>query len=474
MSAEHERSLPHNLDAERSVLGAILLHNDAFDIAARHVNAADFFRDAHRRIYLAMATLLERPGGACDFTTLREELIRSGDLEEVGGAVYLAGLADGMPRSTNVRHYAGIVKDKAVLRALIFTGNKIVSAGYEGDQDAETILGDADAALLDLRRGRRASNVHVIAQRTSALITVLEERAANRGRLLGVPTGWDSIDKMTMGWRPGNLIIVAARPSIGKSGLALGSARACCESLRPDGSKRRVLMFSMEMTKEELEVRLLSQLSGINSVKLEGGFLAGSDWANMTAGLERMGELEIHIDDTPSRTVADIRAEARQMVADGGLDLITVDYVQLMKSSEATRRANRNEQLGEISRDLKVLAGELGVPVMALAQLKRIQGRPKLDDLRDSGALEQEANQVALLHRVDHREGGPTAFILAKNRNGPTGEETLTFVKECARFDDGGEPVPHDPVADATAERTTKRRRTHARRAAGMAFSSGD
>jgi replicative DNA helicase len=225
----------------------------------------------------------------------------------------------------------------------------------------------------------------------------------------------------------------------------------------------------MEMTKEELEVRLLSQISGINSVKIEGGFLAGSDWTNLTAGLERMANLELHIDDTPSRSVSDIRAEARQLVADGGLDLLVIDYVQLMKGNETRRGMNRNEQITEIARELKVLAGELQLPVMVLSQLKRIQGRPKLDDLRESGALEQEANQVALLHRVDHREGGPTAFILAKNRNGPTGEETLTFIKECARFDDGGEPLPvESPEVEQAGERKAKRQRHFARRAAGL------
>lgn len=464
-----DRVLPHSLEAERSVLGAVILENGAYDVAARIVTSADFFRDAHRRIFLAMGKLLERPGGACDFQTLREQLSRVGELEEVGGPAYLAGLVDGVPHATNVRHYAGIVKDKAVLRALIYAGNKIVSAGYEAEQEAEEILGDADATLLALRRGRRSSNVHSIATRTGALIKVLEERSANRGQLLGVPTGWESIDRMTMGWRPGNLVIVAARPSIGKSGLALGTARACCESLRADGSRRRALVFSMEMTKEELELRLLSQLSGLNSVKLEGGFLAGSDWAHLNAGLERMADLELFIDDTPSRTVADIRAEARQLVADGGLDLLVIDYVQLMSGATTSRRnINRTEEVGGIARELKILAGELSIPVMALSQLKRIEGKPKLSDLRESGALEQEANLVALLHRTDHREGGPTSFILAKNRNGPTGTETLTFVKECARFDDGGEPIPDEtPAEEEKQERKAKRARHFARRAGG-------
>ena len=350
MTSKHqatlERVLPHNLEAERSVLGAVLLHNDAYDIAARIVTPADFFRDAHRRIFLAMAKLLERPGGAIDFQTLREQLLRAGDLEEVGGAAYLAGLVDGVPRATNVRHYAAIVKDKAMLRALIYAGNKIVSAGYEAEEEAETILGDADATLLALRQGRRSSNVHSVGARTGELIKVLEQRSQNRGQLIGVPTGWEAIDRMTMGWRPGNLIIVAARPSIGKSGLALGTCRSCCESFRADGSRRRALVASMEMTKEELELRLLSQLTGLNSVKLEGGFLAGSDWEQLNAGLERMADLELFIDDTPSRTVADIRAEARQLVADGGLDLVVIDYVQLMAGSDTGRRqTNRNEQI---------------------------------------------------------------------------------------------------------------------------------
>lgn len=466
---EFERVLPHSLEAERSVLGAVLIHNDAFDIAARIVTPEDFYRDAHRRIFQAMKKLLERPGGAVDYTTLMEQIKRAGDAEEVGGAAYIASLVDGVPRATNVRHYAGIVKDKAVLRALIYAGNKIVSAGYEGDQEAEEILSDADATLLSLRRGRRSSNVHSVGGRTGELFKVLEQRSQNRGQLIGVPTGWQSVDTMTMGWRPGNLIIVAARPSIGKSGLALGTCRSCCESFRADGARRRALVASMEMTKEELELRLLSQLTGLNSVKLEGGFLAGSDWTQLNAGLERMADLELFIDDTPSRRVSDIRAEARQLVADGGLDLIVIDYVQLMEGATNSRRGvNRTEEVGGIARELKILAGELSLPVMALSQLKRIEGRPKLSDLRESGALEQEANLVALLHRVDHRVGGPTAFILAKNRNGPTGEETLTFVKECARFDDGGEPLPPDtPAEEEKAEKKAKRAGFFARKARG-------
>ena len=249
---EFERVLPHSLEAERSVLGAVLIHNDAFDIAARIVTPEDFYRDAHRRIFQAMKKLLERPGGAVDYTTLMEQIKRAGDAEEVGGAAYIASLVDGVPRATNVRHYAGIVKDKAVLRALIYAGNKIVSAGYEGDQEAEEILSDADATLLSLRRGRRSSNVHSVGGRTGELFKVLEQRSQNRGQLIGVPTGWQSVDTMTMGWRPGNLIIVAARPSIGKSGLALGTCRSCCESFRADGARRRALVASMEMTKEEL------------------------------------------------------------------------------------------------------------------------------------------------------------------------------------------------------------------------------
>lgn len=463
-----DRTLPHNLDAERAVLGAILLENEVYSVAVRHLTAADFFRDAHRRIFTAMATLLERPEGACDFTTLVEELTKGGDLDEIGGPSYLAALVDGMPRSTNVRHYAGIVRDKAMLRLLIYAGNKIVAAGYEGDQSAEEILAGADAEILGLRHGRRASNVHALSAMTSGLFADLERRVQHRGQLVGLPTGFKSIDDMTSGWRPGNLVIVAARPSIGKTALAIGTTLATCESTRADGTPRRAIIFSMEMTKEELEFRVLAQLSGINSVKLEGGFLAGNDFPILAAAIERMHAAQLYIDDSPSRTVSDVRAECRQLLADGGLDLVVIDYVQLMEGSLARKGATRNEEITDMSRRLKVLAGELHVPILLLSQLKRIQGRPKLDDLRESGALEQEANLVAFLHRKNHREGGPTAFILEKNRNGPTGEETLTFVKEIARFDDGGTPVVEEPEQDQADEKKARRGKHFARRARGF------
>lgn len=465
-----ERSLPHSLDAERSVLGAILINNAAYIEAARLVEPGSFFRDAHRRVFEAMIALLERPGGACDFLLLREELMRRGALDDVGGPAYLSSLADGVPRSTNVRYYAGIVRDKAKARALIFALNKSIAAAYEQDVAVDEVIADADAAILALRHGEHDQS-KPLARRTSALMADLEFRVKNRGLLTGVDTGFRSINESTNGWQRGDLIIFAARPSMGKTALLCNTSMAVAEFALPAGESgsRNVLMFSMEMKARQLEYRLLSSLSGIPGMRLAGGFLGpegSSDWTQLNQAIERMHAAGIHIDDTPGLTVSDVRAECRRLQAEQRLDLVVIDYVQLMQGSTTRRNATRTEELADISRRLKVLAGELDVPIIVVSQLKRTGGgRPKLEDLRESGSLEQDADIVAFLHRRNHKEGGTTEFIIEKNRNGPTGTLLLTFHKDVVRFDDGGvEPSPEEQAADEAEEKRAAKGKAIARR----------
>jgi replicative DNA helicase len=467
-----ERSLPHSLDAERSVLGAVLVNNAAYIEASRVVQPEDFFRDAHRRIFKAMTTLLERPGGACDFVLLREELTRVGDIEEVGGASYLVSLVDGVPRSTNVRHYAGIVKDKARGRSLIYALNNGIAGAYEQEQDVDTVLEDVDRSVLYLRHGADLGDVKSLARRTSGLMADLEFRVANKGKLTGIDTGFKRLNDMTNGWQRGDLIIMAARPSMGKTALLCNTLMAGAEFALPAGEtgRRVALVFSMEMKARQLEYRFLSSLSGIASSKLTGGYMGpsgSSDWTQLNAAIERMHAARVHIDDTPALTVSQIRAECRRLQSEEGrLDLVALDYVQLMQGSITRRNATRTEELADVSRRLKVLAGELGVPFLVASQLKRTGGgRPKLEDLRESGNLEQDADVVVMLHRKNHKDGGRTEAIFEKNRNGPTGTELLTFHKDIIRFEDCyDEPTPEEQAADDAEERQAAKGKAIAKR----------
>lgn len=465
-----ERSLPHNLDAERSVLGAILINNAAYIEAVRLVQRESFFRDAHGRIFAAMSTLLERPGGACDFLLLREELERVGGIEDVGGVSYVAGLVDGVPRSTNARHYANIVKDKAKARALIYTLNRGIASAYEQDIEIDEVIEEADRSIVQLRHGAHGA-AKSLAARSSGLLADLEFRVANRGKLTGLDTGFKRLNDITNGWQRGDLIIVAARPSMGKTALLCNTAIAAAEFPRAEGEtgRRNVIVFSMEMKARQLEYRILSSLSGIPGMKLAGGFLGpdgSNDWVQLNAAIERMHSAGIHIDDTPGLTVGDVRAEARRMQSEDGLDMLVIDYVQLMTGSLVRRNATRTEELADISRRLKILAGELSVPIIVVSQLKRTGGgRPKLEDLRESGSLEQDADIVLFLHRKNHKEGGRTECIFEKNRNGPTGTELLTFNKDTVRFEDCfDEPTPEEAEADEASEKKAEKGRAIARR----------
>ena len=439
-----ERTLPHNLDAERSVLGAILLHNDAFNLAAEIIDSKDFYRDAHRRIFDKMVRLSER-NDAIDLVTLNEELGRSGDLEEVGGPAYIAALVDGVPRSTNVEHYAKIIKEKATLRHLIFSANKILGSAYDAEDEADVILDQAEHAIFAIADSKIRDGFVSMRDLAQASFETLEKLASNRELITGVPSGFVDLDEMTSGFQPGDLVIVAARPSVGKTALTLNIAQNVATVVRrKDGVPRTVGVFSLEMSKEQLFFRMLTCEARIDAHRLKTGFLGENDWGRLSQALGTLSESKIFIDDTAAIGVLEMRAKCRRLAAEHGLDLVIVDYIQLMQGRG--RFESRTLEVAAISRALKGLAKELRVPIIILSQLSRApearsDHKPMLSDLRESGALEQDADVVILLFRPDQypdckpEEQGLIELNIAKQRNGPTGAVTLTFLKQFTRFE---------------------------------------
>jgi replicative DNA helicase len=436
--AAAERTLPHNLEAERSVLGAILVHNDAFNLAAQVIDAGDFFRDAHRRIFDKMVALNER-NQAIDFVTLKEELGRAGDLDAVGGPAYVASLADGVPRATNVEYYARIVKEKATLRNLIYAANKILTNAYEADQEPGLILDEAESAIFAVADDRLKAGFVPMATLVKESFPKIEQLFEQKRLITGVPTGFVDVDEMTRGLQPGDLIIVAARPSMGKTSLVLNIAQYV--AAQPDYT---VGFFSLEMSKESLFLRLLTSEAQIDSHRLMSGAIGHKDYGRISHALETLSAMKLYIDDTANIGVLEMRAKSRRLQSEHGLNLIVVDYIQLM--SGRGRFENRTLELASISRSLKGLAKELNVPIIVLSQLSRApesrsDHRPQLSDLRESGALEQDADLVVLIYRDDvynkdpnNPEAGTAELILAKQRNGPTGTVKLAFLREQTRF----------------------------------------
>ncbi len=456
-----DRMLPHALEAERSVLGAILLHNDSYEVVNGIIGGSDFFRDAHRRIYNVLDSLLEWKGGSADLILVKAELDRRGELDEVGGPAYISALIDGVPRHTNVRHYAEVVKEKARLRGLIFAANKMLSSAYAAEDPSSAILSAADVALVALQTESGGNGLIRIRADSSALMNDMEWRHSHRGQVTGIPTGFESVDVTTLGWQPGHLIILAARPSIGKSTLMMNCAVAAAKA------EKRVAVFSFEMKRLQLEYRMLAGLSGVPARRTRSGALMEPDWGKVAHGVGVMSELPIYIDDRRGQTVQDVRTACRRMKAEEGLDLVVIDYVQLMPGSLQRKGANRNDEIGDISRKLSTMAGDLNVPVMLLSQLNRAAAsrpdpRPKLSDLRDSGALEQDGDEIVFLHRKDHKKDGLTYLIFEKHRDGDCDTLPLNLDKDIVLFTDAPDAV--EPAAPVEKERTARPARRYARR----------
>jgi len=437
MTTVVERTLPHNLEAERSVLGAILIQNDAYNMAAELLRPEDFYRDAHRRIFDKIIALAERRA-AVDFVTLKEELVRAGELDAVGGPAYIASLVDGVPRATNVEYYAKIVKEKSILRNLIGAANTILQDAYEADQDAAEILDRAEHSIFQIAEGRIRTGFISLYDIAQDSVEAIQKAHEEKQLITGVSTGFHDLDRLTSGLQRGDLIIIASRPSMGKTSLALNMAQYV-------GTKtdKTVGVFSLEMSREQLFLRMLSSESQIDGHNLRTGFLRSDDWGRLTEALGVLGQAKVYIDDSPGMGVLEMRAKARRLAAEHGLHLIIVDYIQLMQGRG--RFDNRTQELGAISRALKMLAKELNAPVVVLSQLSRApearsDHRPQLSDLRESGALEQDADVVMLIYREDRynpkaENDSVAEIIVAKQRNGPTDTVKLAFIKERTRFE---------------------------------------
>jgi replicative DNA helicase len=440
--SQPERTLPHNLEAEKSVLGAILVNNEAFNHAAELIDARDFFRDAHRRIFDKMVILSER-GDAIDLVTLKEELARMGELEAVGGPAYVASLADGVPRSANVEHYARIVKEKATLRNLIFSANKILANAYQAEDDPDVILDGAEKAIFEIAEDRIRAGFTPLKDLVQSSFATIEKLQQHKGMVTGVPTGFVDLDEMTSGLQPSDLVLVAARPSMGKNSFVLNIAQHV--GIHTDMT---VGFFSLEMSKEQLFMRMLTGEARIDAHRFRSGYLNEKDYGRLSHALGTLAEARVYIDDTASIGVLEMRAKARRLQAEHGLNLLIIDYIQLMQGRG--RFESRQAELASISRSLKGLAKELQVPVVALSQLSRApetrsDHRPQLSDLRESGALEQDADVVMFIYRDEqYRDAdgqpnqeseGVAEIIVGKQRNGPVGTVKLAFIKEHTRFE---------------------------------------
>jgi len=434
-----EKNVPHNMEAERSVLGAILVENTAINRAQEILKEHDFYREPHRKIFKVMADLSER-ATAIDPVTLKEELSRSGDLDSVGGPAYIASLVDGVPQTANIEYYARIVKEKAILRNLIEAGNRIITTAFEASLPTEDILDESERLIFRIAQDQlRAGFVPMKVIADQSLKTI-ERLAEHRQLVTGLPTGFPSLDEHTSGLQPSDLVVVAARPAMGKTSFALNIAQHA-------GMKeaRRVGVFSLEMSREQIFLRLLTGLARVDAHRLRTGRLSKEEWTRLTLAMGELAQAPISIDDTAGTTVLEMRAKSRRLKLEQGLDLLIVDYLQLMRGRG--RHENRNQEISEISRSLKELAKELNVPVIAISQLSRApeqrggDRRPQLSDLRESGAIEQDADVVVFIYREEvykstEENRGRAQVIIAKQRNGPIGSIDMAFIREYTRFEE--------------------------------------
>jgi replicative DNA helicase len=405
--------------------------------ALEFLRPEDFYREAHRHLFAAAQAIFER-GGAVDLVTMTEELRTREVLEAVGGIAYVAGLAHGVPTSANADHYAAIVREKAMLRAMIAAAAEIGGRAYDPGEDPPKLLDDAERMIFEVARRRDAHSYYSMREVLAATLDRLEAVHGRGDALSGLSTGLGDFDLLTSGLQAADLIIVAARPSAGKSTLLLQIARFVATGK----TKTPVALFSLEMSKEQLGLRFLSAEAKIDAQRARDGFLTEADWRSVSDAIARLSNAPIYIDDSATLSVMDLRTKARRIQAEQGLGLVIVDYLQLMHSR--SRVENRQQEIAEISRLLKALARELGVPVIAASQLSRAieqrqDRRPLLSDLRESGSIEQDADLVCFIHR-DRNEGNPNQceIIIAKQRNGPTGSVFALFQREIGHF----QPVP--------------------------------
>lgn len=428
---------PQSLEAEVAVLGSMLIEDEAIGQAVEMLKSPFFYKDAHQRIFQAIVDLYgaSKP---VDLVTLTEELKRRSELDNIGGAAYLTELTSAVPTAANVQHYARIVKEKAILRNLINTGTQIVSQSYDGQQDASSLLDKAEKMIFDIAGSQLQGLAVSIKDIIKDSIETIEGFYRRKAHVTGLATGFDDLDVMTAGLHNGDLIVIAGRPSMGKSALA-----TCIAEYAGVHEQKAVALFSLEMSKEQLVQRMLCSHARVELQKARSGYLTQTDWPKLVTAAGKLAEARIFIDDSSGLSALELRAKARRLKARHNIDLIIVDYLQLMSSS--SRIENRQQEISDISRSLKGLAKELSLPLIAVSQLsrapeKRESYRPRLSDLRESGAIEQDADVVLLLFREEYYNPkednkGITEIMVAKQRNGPIGSQNLLFLSEYTRFE---------------------------------------
>lgn len=436
MSIPMEKIPPQNLDAEQSVLGAMLIDQEAVIKTIEVLQPRDFYRDANGRIFEAIVSLFDR-GEPVDLITLSEELRQTGMLDQVGGVSYVAGLANSVPTSANVEHYARIVEEKSLLRRLINVSTRIAQLGYEGEEEVEALLDRAEQMVFELTQRKTQSAFVPFKTVLMQTFDRIEYLYRHKGEITGVPSGFSELDKMTSGFQPSDLIILAARPSMGKTAFCLNIAQNA--AIR---KKLPVAIFSLEMSREQLVTRILCGEALVDQQKVRTGHLEDEDWQKLSRAAAPLAQAPLFIDDSPGISVVEMRAKCRRLKAEHGLSMIVIDYLQLMQGGRKTE--NRQQEISEISRSLKSLARELQVPVIALSQLSRAveqrqDKKPMMSDLRESGSLEQDADLVMFIYRdeyynPDTDRRSRADIIIAKQRNGPVGSVELGFFREFTKF----------------------------------------
>lgn len=434
---QKDRVPPQNTEAEMAVLGSMLIEEDAIPQSIEHLTPDDFYKDAHRKIFQSMINLFNE-NKAVDLLTLTDMLEREGTLDDVGGASYLAHLSTAVPTAANVLYYARIVREKSVLRQLITHATQIVTDSFDSTQEVENLLDRAEKLIFDIANKKFSGGVIPLKELIRNQIETIDRLYQRKEHITGIATGFHEFDTQTAGLQPSDLIIIAARPSMGKSALMTCIAEHVGLVL-----KRPTAIFSLEMSKEQLIQRMLCSCARVNAHKVRTGFLAQSDWPNLTSAAAKLSEAPIYIDDTPGISILELKAKARRLKSQYDIKLLILDYLQLMQGS--SNAESRQQEISEISRSLKALARELSVPVIAISQLSRAvesrtDHRPQLSDLRESGAIEQDADVVVLLLREEYynptdENKGKAEVIIAKQRNGPVGPLFLTFIHEYTRFE---------------------------------------
>jgi len=430
---------PQNLDAEQSVLGGIMLDNQALNSALEILDADDFYSEAHRKIFSAIIELYNK-SEPCDIITLSNILKNRTQLDQAGGISYLSALSDSVPSAANISHYAKIVKEKSILRKLIGTATEILHKSYTSSSDIDTVLDEAEHAIFEISENKIRPTFVPFKDLIKDSVKTIEKLYERKELVTGVPTGFEKLDDITSGLQKSDLVIIAGRPSMGKTALAMNIAQyAALEAGIP------VAIFSLEMSKEQLALRMLSSEARVDSQRIRRGFLGEADWPKLITAAGRLSEAQIFIDDSPAISALEMKAKARRLKSEVNLGLIILDYLQLMRGGGY--KDSREQEISEISRSLKTLAKELNVPVIALSQLNRkledrTNKRPQMADLRDSGAIEQDADLIAFIYRdevydksEENPEKGMAEIIVGKQRNGPTGMVKLAFQDKFARFE---------------------------------------